>query len=664
MHYGCSVEIASFFQFILIKVVNPNLTGAMELFGKEIKPARVALVAIIFLSTHAMSEYLQYQPAALMWIVLFITTLLILKDADWPSRLTKFESVVLAIFSGLVSLSILIGKHIVISGSKYTGTAAENYIEQFTLIDFPIFLGITFVVFVFSARLYAWTISPARTEEKVAKNATSASIATLPESLAPPRNSKLTNTFTKDVRYTFKHVSPKDVFICLVVLFIAWLPYLLIYWPGFVFGDTVNPLKQAVAGAPWKNNQPIFFMLLLKMAMHIMEALGFSRTSGLALYSLCQMLCYGGAFAYFINWLRMRFNLRSAFCWIILAVYAFSPYVATYSIAFWKDPLFTSGALLLTLMFADVAFSKCSSGVVTPHFLCLLTITSIFISLMRNNGIYIVFASLFMLLVFWVCIWRHDKNIPRRTLKGISVALFIAIVVAYSITGPLYIFIGVRPTEMVESVGIPLNQMARVAAVSGEMTESDKAYLDSVLPLEQYAEKYRPCCTDMLKWDSEFNDEALETGDFWAHWWSMLLKNPKEYLKAWIMQTFGFWTFNENDLINYQTNIAGGNLRQPDALSQLNIKLPDYRADTQLHRFFPYDDHSIPEGLIFWILFYLAIVLMLTRKWTWLLALVPSGALMLTLFIASPIWYWARYACLIQFLLPLYITIFCALRNR
>lgn len=539
----------------------------------------------------------------------------------------------LVAFSAVVSCSILIGKHIQITGSdypssNYRGTNAENYIASFGVVDLFAFVGIALVVAVFALRLYAWLLEagPSANNKKF-------------EQLTPPNHFVRLGRLTRSIKYRFRQIPRRIVLAYLLVLFVAWMPYLVAYYPGFVFGDAIVSLDQAIGGAAWINNHPVFFMLLLKAAMKAMCAIGFGRTAGLALYSVCQMLCYGCVFAYLVAWLKTRLGVHSAFCWVILAIFALSPYVATYSVAFWKDPLFTSAAIVLSLMLADVAFSRCAPRVVTWRFLFVLTLDVIFMSLMRNNGIYIAIAVLFMVGLFWFFVWRKNIGFSGCCARGLAASLAFAIAVSWAITGPLYTAIGVQPTETVERVGIALNQMARVAAVGGDMTEADAEYLDSILPLGQYAEKYRPCCTDMLKWDEEFSDEALDAGDFWGHWWSMLIRNPTEYVKAWIMQTYGFWTFNEPSVVSCSWNISHGGLPTTDQLACYDIYLSDYRQGNMLQQLFPYDNRSLPEGLLFWALLYLALVMCLRGKWSWLLALVPSGALMLTLFIASPAWY-------------------------
>ena len=58
------------------------------------------------------------------------------------------------------------------------------------------------------------------------------------------------------------------------------------------------------------------------------------------------------------------------------------------------------------------------------------------------------------------------------------VALFcLCVIICYmTITGPVYKALNVTPSEKAESIGILLNQMARVAALDGDMTESDRIF--------------------------------------------------------------------------------------------------------------------------------------------------------------------------------------------
>lgn len=76
-----------------------------------------------------------------------------------------------------------------------------------------------------------------------------------------------------------------------------------------------------------------------------------------------------------------------------------------------------------------------------------------------------------------------------------------------------------------------------------------------------------------------------------------------------------------------------------------------------LHDVFPQDSRSIPISVIFWSVAFLSICLCLSGRARWVIALVPSLALLGTLVVASPIWYWPRYGAAVQFLIPFYVAL-------
>ena len=51
--------------------------------------------------------------------------------------------------------------------------------------------------------------------------------------------------------------------------FILWIPYLVIYYPGFIFGDSLGSIAQALGVAKLYNHHPIFYTLFLKMCLSL-----------------------------------------------------------------------------------------------------------------------------------------------------------------------------------------------------------------------------------------------------------------------------------------------------------------------------------------------------------------------------------------------------------
>lgn len=281
------------------------------------------------------------------------------------------------------------------------------------------------------------------------------------------------------------------------------------------------------------------------------------------------------------------------------------------------------------------------------------------VMLLRNNGLYICVA-LFVVLAIVVALDRLGCVAPMKSASRLAVSLGFALVTCLVITGPVYSAMGVVPSEDVESVGIPLAQMARVAALDGDMSESDRSYMNELLPLDRYKEVYLPSCIDPLKWNEDFNAERLKD-EFWTHWASMLSRSPSIYFEAWELQTFGFWAPNvkgadglpENFLMGVPYNLVA------DAKASTGVTFRNLLA--------PLGDGvdvaiglsawSISGAVVFWLLMFSAVLLVSRGRSRFALPLLPFLLLYGTLFIASPIWYWPRYIVAAQFGLPAVLVV-------
>lgn len=276
-----------------------------------------------------------------------------------------------------------------------------------------------------------------------------------------------------------------------------------------------------------------------------------------------------------------------------------------------------------------------------------------------SNGIYIVVCTEIILLIYWLITrkkFEHSFAHIGKLTGAIACTLALCLVVA----GPIYRALDVTSSPKVESVGILLNRMARVAALDGDITESGRGYLHSIVPPDECKTLYSPTCTDNLKWSASFNSTALED-DFFGHWLSSLIQNPRVYFETWELQTFGFWVVNQPD-VYVKLNISGEVPRNTVEAHAADLDV--YQINTEnklghdsLRDVFPQDSRSIPISVIFWSVTFLSICLCLSGRARWVIALVPSLALLGTLIVASPIWYWPRYGAAVQFLIPFYVAL-------
>lgn len=578
----------------------------------------------------AISLYLNIQPQALIWLAFSALVALSLRDAAKETNEHPRTTIWFAALSFFFTLSLIAGEHIVLGESGYSGLTSENYISTYGFIDLFAFI----LMWPSFCLLFLFGFRTTR------KLTTSKALPSLPD---------------------YSPLGLKTIGTCAIAIFICWLPYLFLYWPGLIFGDSLSSLAQATGNAAYSNHHPFLYTIFIKCCLWLGGHLGMDAEGGVAIYSLLQMAFMAWCLSYLSIWICKRTGLGKVVAILGTVVFALCPYVATFSISMWKDPAFSVAIAVLSLLIFDLITSKGNALNKSRLFLPGLIAVALIAVFSRNNGVYVVALTAAVLLA-WLLFHLTGK---RKTFNnvGIGAACFsMVLVVAFSfvVTGPVYKAIGVAPSPKVEGIGILVNQMARVAAHDGDMTESDREYMNALLPLEMYKTTYRPCCTDLLKWDPSFNNAVLENG-FFGHWISMFTQNPMTYVQSWELQTFGFWTVNRPECFSAM-NTSWRVPRNTTAAYQGDLDAYGIDASVGLnddfwHNLFPHDATSIPIGLVFWFMLYLTVCLVLLKKKSWILAILPSLGVLATMVIASPIWYWPRYGAAAQFLIPFYIAL-------
>lgn len=522
----------------------------------------------------------------------------------------------LLVLDVLFSASLVASSHIVISGGEYA-SISDNYIRPYGVCDVAWFVA-AFVVF------------------------GSIGVCIL--------GALASRTSSRESAKTFQ-VSPlrlRPVLIIACILFAAYIPYLLVWWPGLIFGDSLSSIGQAVGWYEYSNHHPFAYTLFIKACFSVAHVFGLSNTFACALYSVVQMALMALGFATLIQWTMQRSRCRGIWRVPLVALFALPPYIATYAIAMLKDPLFSLAlALLCILLFDFVASSgdiAAKSKAWLPAIVCCLLIVLFF----RSNGIFVVA----LVAVAFAAYSLRVSNARRHSVPLFGL-LCGGVLLTFLITGPVYSALGIQKTEAVEALGIPLNQMARVVAVGGDMSEEDAEYMNELLPLDQYRDVYAPTCVDSLKWNDGFNTQALDDR-FWVHWASMLLKNPRAYFEAWELQTIGYWSVTQPEVVSYCANITAGDPRfmnNSEELSMLGIATESLIGENAREAL-PLTSYSIPAGCALWFTFFLALCFFVVGRGRFALSLVPLFALVVSLLVASPIWYWPRYVAALQFVLP------------
>lgn len=467
-----------------------------------------------------------------------------------------------------------------------------------------------------------------------------------------------------------ERVPARRLFAVALALFACYVPYLLAWWPGFVFADTVSSIWQHLGIAPLSNHHPVAYTAFLGAFMDAARALGLSNGTGLAMATAAQMAFLALTLGYLACWIGVRMGLaprpRRALEAGLVALFGLAPYYASYAIAMWKDPLFSMGVVWLSVLTADHVLLGARSAW-GPGRTAGLAAAALLTMFTRNNGLCIVGL---LALALGADALRGRRARPgqepsrasrRASLPGMRpVAALACCAVAFIlVSGPVYDAMGVRKDTERESYGILLNQVARVVATGGSLTDGDRAYLDRLLPIDRWAQAYTPTNADHVKGAEGFDQAVLSEG-FLGRWASIGLCNPRAYLEAWALETFGFWTVSNPIIWSYDANVSGGGVMNDqaayrDMLAGMGIRFRDLLGPAG-RALRPEDGWSVPVAAAAWVAAAGAVIAAdrgCSRSW---LPIVPSAALMLTLLVATPIHYWPRYAAALHFLLPLFLA--------
>lgn len=438
----------------------------------------------------------------------------------------------------------------------------------------------------------------------------------------------------------------------------AWIPIFLTYYPGLMTGDSFACLVRAAGWAPINNQQPVLYQLFLRIFYQIGLLLG-SINRGVAVYSFTQLLIMASVLGYALYWCHAR-GCPMPYLWGTALFFALNPIYGKYAITMWKDVLFGGAILLFTLFIADTAQTR-GQNLLTSRGLLHLVFVSFAVAFLRNNGIYILVFSFVALAIF--C---------RRHIKKIGPMLLAVLAVFLVIQGPVYRLADIPKNRFDESVGVPLQQMARVAVKDGQMSEQERAFLDRLIPIEVIEDVYDPFTVDRIKFNQKFDYTYLaqHKPEFFRNWASMFVKNSKEYIIAHLMETLGYWHIGTGNWVvapgiaswNGDTyGVVSYNLF--GTLTGINSKPYIQAWSDRLEQFVPIG-MSNNIGAMVWLTAFLALYALVCRRYDRLAAIVPAAGLWLTTMLAAPTYCEFRYVFALFLCAPFLLFIVYAQDKR
>ncbi len=413
------------------------------------------------------------------------------------------------------------------------------------------------------------------------------------------------------------------------------------YYPGLLSLDSMDQVAQVFTGQ-YSNHQPFYHTMIIQGFLRAGLAMFSDINRAVGFYSVFQVTVMCATFAFVV------FNMAKigAPKWGLVTAtvyYALMPFHIMFSYTMWKDVYFGASVCLLIVFFIRlirgignryaslIGFALC--GVVT----CLI----------RSNGL---FAYIF---VFAACILFIRKD------KAVLIVMAVTIVAAFVCKHAVLSGLGVIQPDTVESLSIPLQQVARVVADGGVITDSDREIMEQIIDVDAIKDNYDPIISDPIKnmIRDYGNQDYLKNNkaEYALLYLRVIARNPAPAVFAWVDSTCGYWNSGYNYWVWYwdvESNQYGieRTITSPGVLRFMDEYLWMFYNSRILQLF-----TSI--GLFVW-----AVVFMFARciakdNRAGLIAIMPILAILVTLLISSPVFAEFRYMYSMYTSLPALIAV-------
>lgn len=436
-----------------------------------------------------------------------------------------------------------------------------------------------------------------------------------------------------------KHTGLCAFLLCLV----CWLPYYLYQYPGVMTPDSLNQFEQVLGLIPYSNHHPWMHTLLIKLIYTIGFRLTGSMLIALSLYTLFQMCVLAGSVWYFISTLRL-FRVKPKICLLITLFYALIPYHAVFSVTIWKDILFAAALLCFSCSMLRFLLKK---SLPILH-LIIFVLTGLMLCLFRSNGWYAFLLCLPFLFVFF----RKKAGIFYPALAAI---FLIAAIIKYPVMNAFH----VTAPDLVESLSIPIQQIAAVLCNDRALSKEELALIEQVVDLTYIKQLYDPHFADNIKELVRAGNQdylAEHKGEFFRLWAGLGLRYPGDYMTAYIRQTYGYWYPDSFYLVAEAEGVSATSLgvsHTPLIRGPLVIKAKE--ISIKLGGMLPLYGTLWSMGVACWVMLFCIGNTLIRGERPKLVLYLPSLALLLTVLIATPVATEFRYVYFMVFALPFYL---------
>ena len=303
-----------------------------------------------------------------------------------------------------------------------------------------------------------------------------------------------------------------------------------VQYPGILTTDSFSTIAQIVKTSMFNNTMPFWHTVTVMPFYRLGVFLFGDANGGVALFHCAQILFLSACFSYSLVTMYQGGAPRPMLV-IAYGLYSLMPYNIVYSVTLWKDIPFAGAVLLFVTAFCRILRQI---GKKERANYVLLSCGALGMALWRTNGWVAFLVTVIVLFLFL-----------RKQYKRVLTLLAALLAFTWVLLNPVLDLLGVSPTNLVEAFAVPMQQVARVVANGRDLTAEEESLLSDIFWIDRMAELYDPQTVDPIKFETFRYDQVdvikENPGNYLELYFSLGVRYPGDYLKAWIEETKGYW---------------------------------------------------------------------------------------------------------------------------
>lgn len=465
----------------------------------------------------------------------------------------------------------------------------------------------------------------------------------------PKKSIETTLFFSK-----FKKKHPQLTYWIFILL--AWSPYIIFRYPAAIATDGKHQIEQFLGLASFDAHHPPMQAFIMGACVFIGKAFN-SYNLGLFIYILLQCAFLAYVFSSFIHYLENQHTpkfIRMMLC----AFYAFVPLFPLWGTTAIKDTLYSAFFVLFILSVIKLL----SQSQMTKKLLLTMGVSSLFVMLLRNNGVYIIVPTTIALIL-----WKIYNKKDKREHVMFSIFIISPIVCYFLFTGIFLPFLNVKNPSISESFPVMIQQTGRyVYEYQEQVTQKEAKVISNVMDYENMAYNFIPNTADPIKktWNNSASKEDVR--NYFSVWFQQFLKHPGVYFEAAFNINYGFYYPGMENVLYYSyvdlfTNEDDIKLYNPKMLKNVSAAMVDV---VHVLDKLPVYNIIMNSAIYYWIVIVMIAGILKRKNKKILIIYIPLIMNMLVCLVTPMCVNNARYAFPVMFVTPLLLGWLISFRKK